>query len=147
MLKRILLAEDDPNDLELTLRALGMSNLANQIDVVSDGQEALDYLYRQGAYANRGADTPAVILLDIKMPRITGLEVLRRLKADADLRTTPVVILTSSREERDLIESYDLGVNAYVVKPVDFSDFFEAVQQLGLFWALVNQPPPTRENR
>jgi CheY-like chemotaxis protein len=145
MLKRILLAEDDPNDVELTLRALSEQSLANQVDVVADGQEALDYLYRQGAYSARPSGHPAVILLDIKMPRITGLEVLRRIKADAELRTTPVVILTSSHEERDLIESYQLGVNAYVVKPVDFNDFFQAVQQLGLFWALVNQPPPDRD--
>jgi CheY-like chemotaxis protein len=145
MLKRILLAEDDPNDVELTLRALGQQNLANQVDVVADGQEALDYLYRQGAYAERPPGQPAVILLDIKMPRLTGLEVLRRLKADADLQATPVVILTSSHEERDLIESYQLGVNAYVVKPVDFTEFFAAVQQLGLFWALINQPPPDRD--
>jgi CheY-like chemotaxis protein len=142
MLRRILLAEDDPNDVELTLRALATNNLANHVDVVGDGQEALDYLYRQGAYGGRPAGHPAVILLDIKMPRVTGLEVLRRIKADADLRATPVVMLTSSREESDLLESYELGVNAYVVKPVDFADFFDAVQKLGLFWALVNQPPP-----
>jgi CheY-like chemotaxis protein len=147
MLKRILLAEDDPNDVELTLRALSEQSLANQVDVVADGQEALDYLYRQGAYSGRPPGHPAVILLDIKMPRITGLEVLRRLKADAELHTTPVVILTSSHEERDLIESYQLGVNAYVVKPVDFCEFSAAVQQLGLFWALVNQPPPDRDER
>jgi CheY-like chemotaxis protein len=145
MLKRILLAEDDPNDVELTLLALGKHNLANQIDVVGDGQEALDYLYRQGAYADRPPCNPAVVLLDIKMPRVDGLEVLRQLKSDAELHATPVVILTSSHEERDLVESYDLGVNAYVVKPVDFSSFFDVVQQLGLFWALMNQPPPARE--
>jgi CheY-like chemotaxis protein len=142
MLKRILLAEDDPNDAELTLRALAKHNIANQVDVVGDGQEALDYLYRHGAYAGRPAEQPAVILLDIKMPRITGLEVLRRIKSDPEMRTTPVVILTSSREERDLLESYHLGVNAFVVKPVEFDDFLDAVQRLGLFWMLVNQPPP-----
>jgi CheY-like chemotaxis protein len=141
MLRQILLAEDDPNDVELTLRALAKNNIANPVDVVGDGQEALDYLYRQGGYRDRPSGSPAVVLLDIKMPRISGLEVLRRVKSDPQLRTTPVVILTSSRQESDLIESYRLGVNAYVVKPVDFGEFFGAVQKLGLFWALVNQPP------
>lgn len=141
--KRILLAEDDPRDVELTLMALTESNLANEVDVVRDGQEALDYLFRRGAFENRTGNNPALILLDLKMPKVDGLEVLRAVRDDETVRMTPVVILTSSREERDIVESYKLGVNAYVVKPVDFSQFLEAIKQIGAFWAVVNQPPPS----
>lgn len=140
-LKRILLAEDNPDDVELTLEALQVNQLANEVVVVRDGAEALDYLYRRGDFASRPAGLPAVVLLDLKMPKVDGLEVLRQLKSDESLRTTPVVMLTSSREEADLVRSYQLGVNAYVVKPVDFGDFIEAVRNLGLFWAVVNEPP------
>jgi CheY-like chemotaxis protein len=141
-LKRILVAEDDSNDLEMTLDALEQHHLANCVDVVKDGAEALDYLFRKGKYASRTEGAPAVLLLDIKMPRIDGLEVLRQIRADPLLRILPVVILTSSREERDVIESYRLGVNAYVVKPVDFDAFVNAVKEVGMFWAVVNEPPP-----
>jgi len=141
-LKRILYAEDSPADVELTLAALEEHHLANEVVVVGDGVEALDFLYRRGAFANRPAGNPAVVLLDLKMPRLDGLEVLRQVKSDPDLRTIPVVIMTSSREERDLVESYRLGVNAYVVKPVDFEQFVAAVKEVGMFWALVNEPPP-----
>ena len=141
-LKDILLAEDNANDVELTLNALQKNNMANRVIVVRDGAQALDYLYRQGAFANRGGDNPAVILVDLKMPKVDGLEVLRRIKGDAELKTIPVVILTSSREERDLVEGYQLGVNAYVVKPIHFDEFVKAVGQLGVFWALINEPPP-----
>ena len=142
ILKRILLAEDDPNDVELTLRALETYNLANVVQVVGDGAEALDYLFRRNAYVDLPAGHPVVVLLDIKMPRVDGIEVLRQIKADPDLQMVPVVILTSSREERDLVESYRLGVNAFVVKPVDFHEFVEAVKEIGLFWAMINEPPP-----
>ena len=142
-LKRILLAEDSPQDVELTLAALADHHVANQVDVVRDGAEALDYLYRRGAYAERANGHPALVLLDLKMPKVTGLEVLKHIKADPMLRTTPVVMLTSSREEGDLIKSYQLGVNAYVVKPVDFPDFMGAVRQIGGFWAVINETPPT----
>lgn len=141
-LKAILLAEDNPKDVELTLEALAEFNLANEVVVVPDGAEALDYLHRRGQHAGRISGNPAVILLDIKMPKVDGLEVLRAIKADPGLMTVPVVILTSSREERDLIESYRMGVNAYVVKPVQFLQFIESVKQLGAFWAIVNEPPP-----
>jgi CheY-like chemotaxis protein len=141
-LRSILLAEDDPRDAELTLEALNDYNVANDIVVVHDGAEALDYLYRRGKHDNRANGNPAVMLLDIKMPKVDGLEVLRRVKGDERLKTIPVVILTSSREERDLIESYRLGVNAYVVKPVDFGQFLESVRQLGAFWGIINEPPP-----
>jgi CheY-like chemotaxis protein len=141
-LKRILLAEDNPGDVELTLAALSENQLADEVVVVRDGSEALDYLLRSGAHAARPEGHPAVVLLDVKMPRVDGLEVLRRLKADASLRSIPVVMLTSSREESDLVESYRLGVNAYVVKPVEFREFIEAVKNLGRFWAVVNEPPP-----
>ncbi|MBI3645307.1 MAG: response regulator [Acidobacteriales bacterium] len=140
-LKAILLAEDDPNDVELTLEALAEYNLANEVVVVQDGAEALDYLYRRGQHADRGNGNPAVVLLDIKMPKVDGLEVLRTIKEDPSLKAVPVVILTSSREERDLVESYRLGVNAYVVKPVQFLQFVESVRQLGQFWAVINEPP------
>lgn len=141
-IKHILLAEDDPNDIELTLTALEEYNLANQTTVVRDGVEALDYLYRRGAYTDRMPGHPVVIILDLKMPRIDGLEVLRQLKQDPQLRTIPIVLLTSSRESQDIVRSYQLGVNAYVVKPVIFTEFIEAVKKLGLFWALVNEPMP-----
>jgi CheY-like chemotaxis protein len=141
-LKRILLAEDDPNDVEMTLAALDEHHLFNEVVVVNDGAEALDYLYHRGKFEGRPNGNPAVVLLDIKMPKVDGLEVLRRLKGDEGLRTIPVVMLTSSREERDVIESYRLGVNAYVVKPVAFQEFIDAIKNLGLFWAVVNQPPP-----
>jgi CheY-like chemotaxis protein len=143
MLRRILLAEDSANDIELTLAALAQHRLVNQVDVVRDGVEALDYLHRRGAYAERAPGNPAVMLLDLKMPKVNGLEVLRAMKGDAALRSVPVVMLTSSREEGDLVQSYELGVNAYVVKPVDFGDFMNAVSQLGGFWALINEAPPT----
>ena len=143
-LKRILLAEDSPNDVELTLSALAEHNLANEVVVVRDGAEALDYLYRRGQFANRAGDLPAVVLLDLKMPKVDGLEVLRQIKADPDLKSVPVVIITSSREEQDLVKSYQLGVNAYVVKPVDFQQFAESVRTLGCFWAIINEPSPVR---
>jgi CheY-like chemotaxis protein len=141
-LKRILYAEDSAADVELTLAALEEHHLANEVVAVGDGVEALDYLYRRGAFAAREAGNPAVVLLDLKMPRVDGLEVLRQVKGDPELRTIPVVIMTSSREERDLVESYRLGVNAYVVKPVDFEQFVAAVKEVGMFWAVVNEPPP-----
>jgi len=140
-IRSIMLAEDNPNDVELTLEALGAHNLANDVVVVEDGAEALDYLYRRGKFKMREAGNPAVVLLDIKLPKVDGLEMLRQIRSDDGLRTIPVVILTSSREETDLVKSYSLGVNAYVVKPVDFKEFFDAVKRLGVFWALVNEPP------
>ncbi len=147
MLKPILLVEDNPNDLELTLIALSKSQLANQVIVVRDGAEALDYLHRRGDYAERPAGNPAVVLLDLKLPKIDGLEVLAKVKADPHLKQTPVVMLTSSREESDLIRSYELGVNAFVVKPVGFREFFDAIQDLGVFWAILNEPPPRQADR
>jgi CheY-like chemotaxis protein len=138
----ILLAEDNPNDVRLTTRALAKNNLANRLVVTRDGVEAMEYLRREGDHKTREPGDPAVLLLDIKMPRKDGLEVLREIRGDPALRRLPVVILTSSREEQDLIRSYDRGVNAYVVKPVDFASFIEAVRQLGVFWALVNERPP-----
>ena len=146
-LKRILLAEDNPKDVELTLMALEEHNLANEVVVVNDGAEALDYLYRRGKFAMSADNRPAVVLLDLKMPKVDGLEVLRTIKKDDNFKTIPVVILTSSREEKDLVESYKLGVNAYVVKPVDFQQFVDAVKQLGAFWAVVNEPPPGSAGR
>jgi CheY-like chemotaxis protein len=141
----ILLAEDNPNDVELTLQALAEHNLANRVTVAKDGVEALEYLHCQGAHADREPGNPVVVLLDIKMPRKDGLEVLREIRGDPALRRLPVVILTSSGEERDIITSYDLGVNAYVVKPVDFPAFVDAVKEVGVFWALVNEPPPSSD--
>jgi CheY-like chemotaxis protein len=141
-LKTILLAEDSPNDIELTLEALSQHNLANTVVVVRDGVEALDYLYRRGAHAGRAPSHPVVVLLDLKMPKVNGLEVLRELKNDPELRAIPVVVLTSSRETPDLEECYRLGVNAYVVKPVNFVSFVDAVKQVGAFWAVLNEPPP-----
>lgn len=141
-LKRVLLVEDSAKDVELTLEALAANHLANEVVVARDGAEAWDYLCRRGGHADRPAGNPAVVLLDLKMPKMDGLEVLRAMRADEKLRTVPVVMLTSSREESDVVESYALGVNAYVVKPVAFTDFIDAVRQLGLFWAVLNQPPP-----
>jgi CheY-like chemotaxis protein len=141
-IKSILLAEDDPRDVELTLAALEENHLANKVAVVRNGEEALDYLYRRGNFKLRVGGNPIVVLLDNKMPKVNGLEVLKIIKADEHLKTIPVVVLTSSRETPDLIEFYNHGVNAYVVKPVDFSDFMKAVKQLGVFWAAVNEPPP-----
>ena len=140
-LKRILLAEDDPKDIELTLNALSEYNLANEVLVAPDGVEALDYLCRRGQFSDLPDGNPAVILLDLKMPRMDGIEVLRQIKSDEKMSSIPVVILTSSRESRDLETCYELGVNAYVVKPVKFPDFVEAVKQIGVFWALINEPP------
>jgi two-component system response regulator len=138
----ILLAEDNPNDVRLTLHALQRYNLTNNIHVVRDGAEALDFIFCTGAYAQRNiGQTPKVILLDLKLPLVSGLEVLQQIKADARTRTIPVVILTSSREERDIVETYRLGVNSYITKPVDFEQFTEAVRTLGMYWVLLNQPP------
>jgi len=139
--KHILLAEDNAADVELTLEALRHNHVANDIVIVRDGAQALDYLYRRNAYADRPGGRPALVLLDLKMPKVDGIEVLRQIKADAALRAIPVVVLTSSREERDLVQTYDLGVNAYVVKPVDFHEFMEAVKAIGGFWAVVNELP------
>ncbi len=139
--KQILLAEDDPKDVELTLIALNEYHLANQVVVVRDGVEALDYLYHRGAYAGSTAGFPAVVLLDLKMPRLDGIQVLKQLKQDETMRLIPVVVLTSSHEMSDLDTCYELGVNAYVVKPVHFADFLDAVKGIGMFWALINEPP------
>jgi CheY-like chemotaxis protein len=141
-LKRILLAEDNPKDVELTLAALDEHHLANEVVVVYDGSEALDYLYGRGKYVGlNGQQHPAVVLLDVKMPKVDGLEVLKTLKSDEKMKVIPIVMLTSSREEQDLVKSYKLGANAYVVKPVDFQQFITAVKELGAFWALINEPP------
>jgi DNA-binding response OmpR family regulator len=139
---RILLVEDDPKDTELTMAALEEYNLSNEVVVASDGEEALDYLYYRGKFQRRSGDNPAVMLLDLKLPKVDGFEVLQRVKADDKLKMIPVVVLTSSREERDMVESYKLGVNAYVVKPVDFHEFVNAIKELGVFWAIINEPPP-----
>jgi CheY-like chemotaxis protein len=141
-LGRILLVEDDPKDVELTLTTLEEYNLANEVVVTSDGEEALDYLYRRGAFTTRSNGNPAVLLLDLKLPKVDGLEVLQQVKSDEKLRMIPVVVLTSSHEERDMVASYALGVNAYVVKPVDFYEFVNAIRELGVFWAIINEPPP-----
>jgi len=141
-LARILLVEDDPRDVELTMTALGDHNLANEVVIAHDGEEALDYLYRRGKFEFRINQNPAVMLLDLKLPKIDGLEVLEKVKSDEKLKVIPVVVLTSSREERDMVASYKLGVNAYVVKPVDFHEFVNAIKELGVFWAIVNEPPP-----
>jgi CheY-like chemotaxis protein len=140
-LGRILIVEDDPKDVELTLTALEEYNLANEVVVTCDGEEALDYLYCRGNFKMRTGDNPAVLLLDLKFPKVDGLEVLQ-LKSDEKLRMIPVVVLTSSREEKDMVASYKLGVNAYVVKPVDFHEFVNAIKELGVFWAIINEPPP-----
>jgi len=141
-IRRMLLAEDNVKDVELTLAALDELHLANEVDVVRDGAEAWEYLTRQGKWAGRNPAPPVVVLLDLKMPKVDGLEVLRRMRSDDSMRSVPVVMLTSSREESDLVESYRLGVNAYVVKPVEFGEFINAVKNVGLFWAVVNEPPP-----
>ena len=141
-LGRILMVEDDAKDVELTLTALEEYNLANEVVVTRDGQEALDYLYRRAQYSNRPQENPAVILLDLKLPKVDGLEVLQQIKADERLKMVPVIVLTSSHQEKDVLRSYKLGVNAYVVKPVDFHEFVNAVRELGAFWAVINEPPP-----
>ncbi len=142
MLKPILLVEDNPKDLELSLLALEQSQLANAVDVARDGVEALDYLYRRGQYSGRAQGNPAVVLLDLKLPRLDGLQVLETVRGDVELRNIPIVMLTSSREEEDLLRSYELGVNAYVVKPMAFQAFISAIEDLGVFWAVLNEPPP-----
>jgi CheY-like chemotaxis protein len=136
------MVEDDPKDVELTLTALEDYHLANEVVVVRDGEEALDYLTCRNAYATRTSGNPAVMLLDLKLPKVDGLEVLRQVKSDENLKLIPVVVLTSSHEEKDLVTSYRLGVNAYVVKPVDFHQFVNAIKELGAFWAIINAPPP-----
>ena len=141
-LGRILMVEDDPRDVELTLTALEDYKLANEVVVCRDGQEALDYLNSRGKFSDRVNENPAIMLLDLKLPKVDGLEVLQRVKSDERLRMIPVVVLTSSHEEKDMMRSYKLGVNAYVVKPVDFHEFVNAVKELGAFWAVVNEPPP-----
>jgi CheY-like chemotaxis protein len=141
-LKMILLVEDSPNDVEPTIKALASYHLANEVAVVRDGEEALDYLYLRGPYAERPAGNPAVILLDLKLPKVSGIEVLRQIRSEDHLKQIPVVVLTSSQEESDRTESYKLGVNAYVVKPIDFHRFVDAVKILGVFWAVLNEPPP-----
>ena len=140
-LKRILLVDDSPRDTELALDALATYHLANEVLTLRDGAEALDYLYRRGGFAGRASDQPAVVLLDLKMPKVDGLEVLRQMKSDPELKLIPVVVMTSSREERDVVETYDLGVNSYIVKPVTFELFSESVRQVGMYWLLLNQPP------
>ncbi len=139
---RILLVEDDPNDTELTMTALEEYHLSNEVVVAPDGAEALDYLYQRGKFQGRSNGNPAVMLLDLKLPKVDGLEVLKQIKSDDNLRMIPVVVLTSSREERDMVASYKLGVNAYVVKPVDFHEFVNAIKELGVFWAIINEAPP-----
>jgi CheY-like chemotaxis protein len=141
-LGRILMVEDDPKDVELTLTALEEYNLANEVVVARDGAEALDYLYCRGTFQTRLSENPAVLLLDLKLPKVDGLEVLQQIKSDEKLKMIPVVVLTSSHEEKDMVASYRLGVNAYVVKPVDFHEFVNAIKELGIFWAVINQPPP-----
>lgn len=136
------MVEDDPKDVELSLTALEEYNLANEVVVVRDGEEALDYLASRGKYASRPGGNPAVIMLDLKLPKVDGLEVLRQVRLDEKLKMIPVVVLTSSHEEKDLVASYTLGVNAYVVKPVDFHQFVNAIKELGVFWAVINAPPP-----
>ena len=143
-LRHILLAEDNANDVELTMAALKTNRVLNEVMVTRDGAETLDYLWRRNGYAGRRGGNPVLMLLDLKMPKVDGLEVLRQVKSSAELKSIPIVVLTSSREEQDVVASYDLGVNAYVVKPVDFHDFVEAVKLLGGFWAVVNEPPPAR---
>jgi CheY-like chemotaxis protein len=141
-LARILMVEDDPKDVELSLTALEDYNLANEVIVTRDGEQALDYLYYRGEYKTRPSGNPAVMLLDLKLPKVDGLEVLKQIKSDGELRMIPVVVLTSSKEEKDMVASYKLGVNAYVVKPVDFHEFVNAIKELGVFWAVINEPPP-----
>jgi CheY-like chemotaxis protein len=145
ILRSLLLVEDNPNDVELTLSALKEANLANEVIVANDGEQALNYLFRRGIHAGRKPGQPGVILLDLKMPKVDGHEVLKQIRADPELRLIPVVILTSSKEERDLYQSYDNGANSYVVKPVDFDEFITAISKLGVFWALLNEPPPGKK--
>lgn len=146
--KTILLVEDNPDDVELTLRALKQYHVKNEITVVRDGAEALDYLFVTGAYADRDVNTmPAVVILDLKLPKVNGLEVLQRMRADERTELTPVVVLTSSKEEQDVVNSYKFGANSYVQKPVDFSQFIEAARQLGLYWLVINEPPPRLRRR
>jgi CheY-like chemotaxis protein len=146
-LGRILIVEDDPNDVELTLTALAEYNLANEVVVTRDGQQALDYLHSRAEFSTRASGNPAVMLLDLKLPKIGGLEVLQQVKSNERLKMIPVVVLTSSHEEKDMMRSYSLGVNAYVVKPVDFHEFVNAVKELGIFWAVINEPPPGSEQK
>lgn len=146
-LKRILLVEDNANDVELTLRAFKKYNLVNEVVVTRDGVEALDFLKRKGKYNDRPKGNPEVILLDIKLPKLNGLELLKLIRSDEDLKYIPVIILSSSKQDKDLIDSYKLGVNAYVVKPVDFHEFVNAVKEIGIFWALINVPPPPNMNK
>jgi DNA-binding response OmpR family regulator len=141
-LGRILLVEDDPKDVELTLTALEEYNLANEVIVARDGEEALEYLYSRGKFKTRFSGNPAVMLLDLKLPKVDGLEVLKQVKSEEKLRMIPIVVLTSSKEEKDMVASYKLGVSAYVVKPVDFHEFVNAIKELGVFWAVINEPPP-----
>src|SRR5580658_2412303 len=141
-LGRSVMVDDDPKDVELSLTALEEYNLANEVVVVHDGEEALDYLYCRGKFAGRSSDNPAVMLLDLKLPKIDGLEVLQQVKSDVNLKMIPVVVLTSSHEEKDMVTSYKLGVNAYVVKPVEFHEFVNAIKELGIFWAVINAAPP-----
>lgn len=136
------MVEDDPQDVDLTLTALEEYKLANEVIVTRDGKEALDYLYCRGKFASRASENPAVMLLDLKLPKVNGLEVLQQIRSEERLKMIPVVVLTSSHEEKDMLRSYSLGVNAYVVKPVDFHEFVNAVKELGVFWAIINQPPP-----
>ena len=140
--KTILLVEDNPDDEALTIRAFKKNNITNEVVVAHDGAEALDYLYNRGRFAGHSNGLPVVVLLDLKMPKVDGLEVLRQIRNDEQLKRLPVVMITSSREEQDLIRSYQLGVNAYVVKPVDFHQFVESIRQVGFFWAIINEPPP-----
>lgn len=140
-LRRILLAEDDQRDVELTLAALDEISLANKVDVVNNGEEALDYLFKRGTYKNRAHTNPAVVVLDVKMPKVDGLEVLKQIKKSKKLRTIPVVILTSSKMESDLIASYNLGANAFIVKPVQFEEFMKTIKEIGSFWGILNQTP------
>jgi CheY-like chemotaxis protein len=142
LLKSILLVEDNPNDRELILIALEKMRLANQVTIAHDGAAALDYMFRRGVYQDRAQGNPALILLDLKLPKVDGLEVLKQIKADPTMQHVPIVMLTSSREDKDLVRSYTLGVNAYVVKPVGFTQFVEAIGELAVFWAVLNEPPP-----
>jgi CheY-like chemotaxis protein len=141
-MRRILLVEDSTNDVELILTSLSDNHLANEVVVVRDGEEALNYLYRRGIFKMRMEGNPVVILLDLKLPRVNGMEVLSQIRSEPSFRLVPVVVLTSSREEPDLLHCYELGANAYVVKPIDFHEFVDVIKQVGLFWAVVNQPPP-----
>lgn len=146
VVKRILIVDDSPKDVELTIAALAEKNLANEVDVAEDGVEALDYLYKRGKFTGNANGNPAVILLDIKMPRMNGIEVLKYIRGDSKFKFIPVIMVTSSREEKDLVESYKLGANSYVVKPVDIVQFIDAIKALGQYWAVINQPPPAHLN-